>query len=121
MESKMLSEKLAEELNKQLNIELQAAYFYFSASTYFNSNSLDGFSAWCMIQAQEEMQHALKIHGYLLDQGATVVLDQIDQPVNKFSSFINAFEQALKNERDLGSRFDELAELARTEKDNATP
>ena len=116
----MLSQKLAEELNQQIKIEIQAAYFYLSAYAYFSSKSLDGFSSWCMIQSQEEMQHALKIHTYLLDQGNSPTLLQIDQPVNEFSSFVEAFELALKNEQDLGSRFNELSELARDEKDNAT-
>ncbi|RMG40664.1 MAG: ferritin [Candidatus Dadabacteria bacterium] len=116
----MIGKRLADELNKQINIELFAAYQYFSMAAYCEAKSLDGFASWMKVQAQEELSHALKIYDYLIDRGATVTMLAIEQPKVKFNSVLDAFQTALKNEEDLGTRFNELSEIAREEKDNIT-
>ena len=40
----MLSEKLQDALNKQLNAELYSSYLYLSMSAYFEDLNLEGFA-----------------------------------------------------------------------------
>jgi len=59
-EIKMLSEKMAEALNGQINEEFFSAYLYLSMSAYFNSIGLKGFASWMMVQYKEEVDHGMK-------------------------------------------------------------
>ena len=61
----MLSEKLQDTLNKQLNAELYSSYLYLSMSAYFENLNLEGFANWMYIQAQEEAFHAKKFYDYI--------------------------------------------------------
>ena len=56
----MLSEKMAEALNGQINEEFFSAYLYLSMSAYFNSIGLKGFASWMMVQYKEEVDHGMK-------------------------------------------------------------
>ena len=53
----MLSEKIQDALNGQLNAELYSSYLYLSMHAYFKSVNLDGFANWMYYQAQEELTH----------------------------------------------------------------
>ncbi|HEC95648.1 MAG TPA: ferritin, partial [Euryarchaeota archaeon] len=70
----MLSEKMVNALNEQINKEIYSAYLYMSMSAYSTYIGLKGFANWFMVQYQEEMVHALKIYDYVNDQGAQVKL-----------------------------------------------
>ena len=76
----MISRKLSEKLNEQINKEIYSAYLYQDISNYYAVKGLKGFSKWFAIQAGEELDHARKINGYLLDEGITPVLSTIAAP-----------------------------------------
>jgi ferritin len=65
----MLSEKMTDALNNQLNKEIYSAYLYMSMSAYSSYSGLTGFGNWFMVQYQEEMAHAMKIYDYINSQG----------------------------------------------------
>ncbi|MFW5787861.1 MAG: ferritin-like domain-containing protein, partial [Halanaerobiales bacterium] len=58
----MLSKKLQDQLNNQINAELYSAYLYQSMGAYFESIDLDGFAHWMDLQTQEELMHSRKIY-----------------------------------------------------------
>ena len=51
----MLSERINNALNTQINKEFFSAYLYLSMSNYFNGLGLEGFGHWCKKQAEEEV------------------------------------------------------------------
>ncbi|KAF5409885.1 MAG: hypothetical protein C5S43_05685 [Candidatus Methanocomedens sp.] len=51
----MLSEKMTDALNDQLNKEIYSAYLYMSMSANSSYSGLKGFANWFMVQYQEEM------------------------------------------------------------------
>jgi ferritin len=116
----MLDNELQTKLNEQINIELQAAYLYFSMATYFDSLSLDGFSHWMKTQAQEELGHAMKVYQYLSDQGAHAEMLAIPAPATKFDSPLQAFELALGHEKKLAATLNDISVLATEKRDNTT-
>lgn len=65
----MLSEKMEEALNEQLNRELYSAYLYLSMSAHSTNTGLPGFANWFMVQYKEEMDHAMRIYNYINEQG----------------------------------------------------
>ena len=116
----MLSKKLHNGLNNQINAELFSAYLYLAMSSWFKAQNLEGFASWLQIQAQEEVEHAMKFYGYLHDKGADVELKQIDTPQKSWKSPLAAFEDAYKHEVYVSSLINDLADLAVAEKDHAT-
>jgi len=117
---KMLSEKMAEALNKQVNNEMYSAYLYMSMSAYSAYTGLKGFANWFMVQYQEEMMHAMKIYDYINDQGGQVKLMAIEQPLTEFESPRDMFEKTLAHEKFITKSINELVDLAIAEKDHAT-
>ncbi|RKX96023.1 MAG: ferritin [Spirochaetes bacterium] len=116
----MLSKRMEEALNKQINAELYSAYLYLSMAAYFDSISLDGFSHWMKLQAKEETEHAYKIYGYVYERGGSVILEAINKPPTKWDSPLAVFEDAYKHEQKVSEMINNLVAMAREEKDYAT-
>jgi len=116
----MLSKKMADALNDQMNKEIYSAYLYMSMSAYSSYLGLKGFANWFMVQYQEEMAHAMKFYGYIIDQGEQVKLKAIEQPPTEFKSPMDMFEKTLKHEQFVTKCINDLVNLAIKEKDHAT-
>ena len=116
----MISKKMQEAINEQINAELYSAYLYLSMSAYCAENTYKGFAHWLDVQAKEEYSHAMKFYSYLLDRGASVELKSIDAPKGKFNSMVELFEQVLAHEKHVTALINKLYELALKEKDFAT-
>ena len=116
----MLSEKMKDALNKQVNAELYSSYLYLSMAAYFDSINLNGFAQWMKAQAKEEIGHAMKIYKYIYDRGNSVELESIDKPPIKWDSPLDAFEDAYKHEQKVSGMINNLVVIAREEKDYAT-
>ncbi len=116
----MLSEKVQNALNGQINAELYSSYLYLSMSSYFKADNLDGFANWMFIQTQEEMTHAMKFYDFINQRGGRVALPAIDAPPNDWNSVQDAFENVLAHEQKVTGFIHELVEVALSEHDHAT-
>ncbi|MBP2030499.1 ferritin [Methanohalophilus levihalophilus] len=116
----MLSEKMTEALNGQINKEIYSAYLYMAMSAHSTYTGLDGFANWFMVQYQEEMTHAMRIYNYLKDQGARIELQAIEQPPVEFGTPLDMFEKTLAHEQFVTKSINDLVTLANEEKDYAT-
>ncbi len=116
----MISKKMADALNGQVNKEFYSSYLYLSMAAWSQAKNLKGFANWFSIQAQEELGHALKFFKYLEDQGATIRLQAIDAPTATFASPTAVFEATLKHEQFITESIHKLVDQAVAEKDHAT-
>ena len=116
----MLSERLQDAINKQINNELYSAHLYLSMSAYFESLDLNGFAHWMKMQFEEETGHALKLFDYVNDRDGRVTLHAIEQPPIEFESPHSVMRSALEHERLVTSMINDLYALAIAEKDNPT-
>jgi ferritin len=116
----MLSEKMQEALNAQINAELQSAYLYLSMAAYFHAQNFPGFANWMHIQDHEERIHAMKIYNFIVARNGRVSLRSLDTPQVEWSSPLAAFEDSYKHEQHVTSLIHRLVEMARTENDHAT-
>jgi len=116
----MLSDKMIEALNEQVNREMYSAYLYMSMSAYCNATGLKGFANWFMVQYHEEMFHAMKLYEYIQRQGGDAHLKSIAEPPQKFESPMDMFTKTLEHEQFITSSINDLMELAITEKDHAS-
>lgn len=115
----MISEKMQEALNGQINWEMFSGYLYLSMSAYFDDLGLPGMAAWMKNQSGEEMFHAMKMYDYLCERGGRVELRAIDAPRGEWGSPLEAFEEALEHEQGVTARINAMMNLAVEEKDHA--
>jgi ferritin len=111
---------MADALNDQMNKEIYSAYLYMAMSAFSSYLGLKGFANWFMVQYQEEMSHAMKFYGYIIDQGEQVKLKAIEEPPTDFKSPMDMFQRTLKHEQFVTKCINELVDLSIKEKDHAT-
>ena len=116
----MLSKKMENALNEQINKEIYSAYLYMSMSAHSTSIGLPGLANWFMVQYNEEMEHAMKIYDYVNDQGGKIKLMAIDQPPSEFKGPMDMFQKTLKHEQFVTKSINDLVDLSIKEKDHAT-
>lgn len=116
----MISKKMIDAINGQINKEMYSAYLYMSMSTHCNSVGLKGFANWFMVQYHEEMVHAMKFFEYIQRQGGLVELKAIAQPPATFASPMDMYQKTLEHEQFITKSINELIDLAISEKDHAS-
>jgi ferritin len=80
----MISKKLVDAINDQINFELLSSYLYLSMSAFMEDNNYPGAAHFMRKQAEEEVAHAMKFFKFLVEVGARVELKTI--PVRKSNS-----------------------------------
>ncbi len=116
----MISKKMEEALNEQVNAEMYSAYLYLSMESFFKSLNLSGFANWMRVQTQEEIMHAMKIYDFINERGGRVTLKAIEGPPTKWESPLVVFEAVYAHEQKVTGLINELVNLAIEEKDHAT-
>jgi len=107
-------------MNLQINKEMYSGYLYLSMAAHFESENLPGFSHWMTMQAEEELEHAMKFFNFLNEIGERVELDTIEKPDTEFDDPIKVFEQVLEHEKYVTSRIHLLYNLAVEKNDYPT-
>jgi len=116
----MLSKKMLEGLNKQLNYEIYSAYLYVAMENYFQEKNLEGFANFFKVQMEEELSHARIFYEYIYRMNGKVELYEIKKPEDNFESIKDVFKKALSHEKTVTKRIYELVDIAIEEKDHGT-
>jgi len=116
----MISKKMLDALNKQINAEMYSSYLYQSMSAWLSWKNLNGFAKWFAVQAREETKHAMKIYDYIYDQLGRVTLAAIDAPPADFASVKVIAAKQLEHEKKVTGMINNLIKLAYEDKDHAT-
>lgn len=67
-------------------------------------------------QAEEEREHAMKIHDFLIDSGHEVELTGIDKPSSRIKSPVDIFRASLKHEQKISKNIHDCYTVALAEK-----
>lgn len=116
----MLSAKLENALNEQINAELWSGYLYLSMSICAARNGMPGLSHWMFIQWQEEQTHARRIQLYMLSRNANVQLQAIAAVPTEWEDAQEMLREALMHEQEITAMIDSLMTMAYEENDYAT-
>ena len=116
----MLTEKIQELLQEQINREFYSAYLYLDFSNHYNEVGLDGFGHWYYLQAKEEMEHARQFMDYLHKMDVKVQLKAIAQPDKKIKKVLDGVEMALEHERFITASIENIYAVAPEAKDYKT-
>ena len=107
-----MSQVVLDAINNQINAELNASYTYLAMSAYCERQAFRGSAKWLRLQSQEEYGHAMKLFDFLLARNHRVELKAMEAPDVSFSSIVDVFERALKQEKEVSAQIDALYELA---------
>ena len=116
----MISKKMAEQLNQQLNLEFYSSNIYLQMSAWAETNSLSGSAAFLKKQAAEEMMHMMKIFDYINESDHMATIGKIDAPASSYKSLEDLFKKVYAHEQHVTKKIHEIAELAWKEKDLTT-
>lgn len=116
----MISKKMVDAINEQINAEFYSSYLYLSMAAHFDAVNLKGFANWMRVQAQEEDFHAKKFFDYVLSRQGRVQLKPIAGPPTSWKSPLDVFQATYKHETEVTARINKLATLAMKEDDHAT-
>ena len=116
----MLTNKVQDALNAQINAEFWSAYLYLSMAMHFEAEGCAGVANWFHIQFKEEQAHAQIFMNYVNQRGGRVELKPIDAVPTSWASPLDAFKATLEHEQKVTSLINELFALAEAEHDYAT-
>ncbi|MBR7102646.1 MAG: ferritin [Tidjanibacter sp.] len=116
----MLSTKLHNAINDQINAELWSAYLYLSMSLDAEAKGLKGVANWFYVQWQEEQDHARILMNYLSSRDAKVELKPIAEVRTEWSSVLEMFTETLRHEKVVTGLINNLAKIAAEDHDYAS-
>ncbi len=116
----MLSKKLEDALNAQINAEMWSAYLYLSMAAYCHSVGKSGMANWFEVQFKEEQDHAQIFYNYIVRRGGKVTLAAIDAVPTEWNSILDVFESTLEHEQKVTALINNLMALSTAESDFAT-
>lgn len=116
----MLSQKLHEAMNAQVNAELWSAYLYLAMSLDAETKGYKGVANWFYVQFQEEQAHARIFMNYMNSRDAKVVLKPIESVPASWDTVLDMFKQTLEHEKKVTSLINNLAAIANEDRDYAS-
>lgn len=116
----MLSERLHNAINEQINAELWSAYLYLAMSMDAESKGYKGVANWFFVQWQEEQDHARILMNYLNSRDAKVELKPIEEVRSEWDSVLEMYQETLDHEKVVTSLINNLAAIAADDHDFAS-
>jgi len=116
----IISQKMADAINKQIGNEFGASLQYTAISSHFGVDGLPELQKHFAKQSDEERVHALKLVGYIVDAGARVEIPAVPAPKSKFATAEEAVKLSLEWEITVTKQISGLVDLAISENDHIT-
>ncbi|MDO4672197.1 ferritin [Falsiporphyromonas endometrii] len=115
-----LTEKVRKAINDQINAEMWSSNLYLSMSMFLKHEGYDGFSAWMMMQSQEELGHAYEMADFVNKRGGKVEITKVDAVPTTFDGPLDIFEKAYEHECKVTELIEGVVKVASEERDMAT-
>ena len=116
----MITKKMIEDINAQINAEMWAAQLYLAMSIDAWRMGCRGMSHWLRKQHEEELQHAYRFIEYLANRNARAALEDVTGVTKTWKCPQEMFEHALEHERKISQRIYALCNTALNDGDYAT-
>jgi len=116
----MLTEKMANALNEQVETEAYASFLYLSMASWCEQQGMNGSAQFFYRQSAEEHMHMMKIFNYILEMDSRALAPAVKQPPADFQSIRIVFEAVLDHEKKVTQCIHDLVDLAIAENDHAT-
>ena len=107
-----LTDEVTSILNEQINKELYSSYLYMTFADYYDDRGLKGFANWYEVQSKEELDHAMAIRRYLLDNDFKPTMEAIAKPDKTFADDMAPLKAGLEHEEYVTSLIHHCYEVA---------
>jgi ferritin len=116
----MLSAKVSNALNKQVELEAFSSQYYLAMASWAETQGLNGISTFLFGHSDEERMHMLKLIRFLNERGGHGIVPALKQPPVTFKSVKVVFEEILKHEMKVTAEINYLVDITLKEKDYTT-
>lgn len=116
----MLSKKVAEALNKQIELEGSSSQYYLAMASWAETQGLKGVAAFLYKHADEERMHMLKLIKFVNERGSHGLVPASKQPPANFKGVKHIFNQVLEHEVTVTNEINRLVDITLKEKDYTT-
>jgi ferritin len=116
----MLSKKITEALNKQVEFEASSSQYYLAMASWAETQGLKGVAAFLYRQSDEERMHMLKLLKFINERGSHGTVPALKQPPANFKSIAKVFEEVLHHEVKVTGEINQLVDICLKEKDYTT-
>jgi ferritin len=116
----MLSKKLEQVLNSQVEKEVYSSNFYLAIASWAETQGFEGTSKWFYAQAEEEHMHMLKFINYINERGGKAIVPAVVQPPLEYTDIREVFKMVLKHEEYISKAINDIVGVCIDEKDYST-
>lgn len=116
----MLTKKVEEFCNRQIEREAYSSNLYLAMASWAENKGLPGIAGWLYAQSDEERMHMLKFIKYVNERGASALIPALKQPPVKYKGVEELFKEVLKHEQFISASINEVLAAAISENDFAT-
>lgn len=116
----MLSEKIVEALNRQIQVEATSSQHYLAMAIWAETTGFNGAAKFLYAHSDEERFHMLKLVKFLNERGGKATVGSMPEPKAKFNDLRNIFEDLLEHETQVTSEINGLVDLCLSLKDYTT-
>ena len=116
----MLSEKMTNALNTQIELEGYASFLYLAMASWFDQKGMEGCAKFMYRQSNEEHMHMMKLFNYVLEMDAPSVVPGLPKPPSEYDSPKDLFEHVYQHEQKVTKAINNLVDLSIQQNDHST-
>jgi ferritin len=116
----MLSKKVEDILNVQVDKEGYSSHLYLSMAVWAETGGLGGIAEWLYQQAEEERMHMMKIIKYINEREGKAKIAALKEPPSEFGTVREMFEKILEHEKFISASINEIVQVCIEENDHTT-
>ncbi len=116
----MLSKKVQDRLNKQIQLEADSSNLYLAMASWAENQGLSGTAEFLYRHSDEERTHMLKLVRYVNERGGEAKIPAIKQPASNFNSLTALFQGLFKHEVFVSEEINNVIDICLKEKDFTT-
>ncbi|MGR6088190.1 MAG: ferritin [Arcticibacter sp.] len=116
----MLSKKIQDLLNRQVELESASSQYYLAMASWAEVKGYNGVSKFLYKHSDEERMHMLKLVHFINERGGHGLVPALKAPTANFKNIQEIFEMILKHEVHVSTEINKLVERCLAEKDYTT-
>ncbi len=116
----MLTKKVENILNKQIEIEANSSQFYLAMASWAETKGLEGVANFFYRHSDEEREHMLKLVKYVNERGGHAIVPALNKPPKLFDCLSHVFQDLLNHEIMVTKEINNVVDICLKDKDYTT-
>ena len=116
----MISKKIEEALNTQIELEAYASFLYLSMACWCDFEGMEGCAKFMHRQSAEEREHMLRIFQYISEVDGRATVPAVKQAPSSFDSIQIMLKQVYEHEQKVTRSINNIVDLCYQENDYST-